>query len=76
MKLLDFFLVVGTAMFMIASMLSGKGIIACLPKYSSSFLAKKDFSTFTFYFVLFIDVIFKRLITNCYEVINVCSNTF
>ena len=47
MKLRNYFL----AMFLIAPTLSGKGIMPSLiifkPKYSTSFLAKKDFSTFT-----------------------------
>ena len=44
------------AMLLIASTLSGKGIVCCLdalnPRYSSSFLAKKDFSAFLKHFVL------------------------
>ena len=51
MKLLNYFFVVFTTMFLIASTLSGKGIMSCQvilnPRYSSSFLAKKNFSAFT-----------------------------
>ena len=51
MKLLNCFLVVGTAMFLIASTLLGRGMMPSLvilkPKYSSSSFAKKDFSAFT-----------------------------
>ena len=51
MKLYNHFLVVGIAIFFIASTLSGKGIMHCLtiskPRYSNSFPAKKDFSAFT-----------------------------
>ena len=40
-----------TDIFSIASTLSGKGIMPCLvilkPRYSSTYLAKKDFSVFT-----------------------------
>ena len=46
-KLLNCFLVVGAAMFLIAFTLSGKDIILCQailnPRYSSLFLVKKNF---------------------------------
>ena len=51
MKLCNCFLVVGTAIFYIASTLLDKDIVPSLinlnPRYSNSFLAKKDFSVFT-----------------------------